>query len=131
MTLRQFYKFGAKQFCTSLWRTGLSCVHRTVSDAQAGAPSDLVALGKTQRSSAKNHRTVWCVTGLSSEPTKQWSTSPAVDCGRLHRNLKRQKVKDSLRCQVTPDYLVCHQTVWCTTGTDDFNDQQLQTPTVG
>jgi hypothetical protein len=70
-------------------------------------------------------------TGLSGKPTKQRSTSPMVNCGRQHRSLKRQKVRDSLRCQVAPDCLVCHWTVRCTTRTDDFNGQQLQTPTVG
>jgi hypothetical protein len=50
MTLGQFYKFGAKWICTSLWRIGLS-------GAQAGAPSELTALGNSQRSLAKNHRT--------------------------------------------------------------------------
>nr|ACN29290.1 unknown [Zea mays] len=70
-------------------------------------------------------------TGLSGKPTKQRSTSPMVDCGRQHRSLKRQKVRDSLRCRVAPDCLVCHWTVRCTTRTDDFNGQQLQTPTVG
>jgi hypothetical protein len=31
-----------------------------MSGAQAGAPSELAALGKTQRSLAKNHQTIWC-----------------------------------------------------------------------
>jgi hypothetical protein len=58
----QFYKYGANQTCTSLWCTRLS-------GAQAGVPNEQAALGKTQHSSAKNRRTVWCVTGLSGEPT--------------------------------------------------------------
>jgi hypothetical protein len=51
MALEQFYKFGAKQTCSSLRRTGLS-------GAQAGALRELAALEKSKRSSAKNHRTV-------------------------------------------------------------------------
>jgi hypothetical protein len=58
MTLGQFYKFGAKLTCCSLRRTGLSGVHRTVSDVQAGELHELAALGKSKRSSAKNHRNV-------------------------------------------------------------------------
>jgi hypothetical protein len=48
-------------------------------------------------------------TGLSGEPTKQRSTSPTVNCGRLHHNLKRLKVRDSLWCQVAPDCPVHHK----------------------
>jgi hypothetical protein len=80
--LEQFYKYGAKQICTSLRRTGLSHVHQTVFGAQAGAPSELVALGKTQRSSTKIHQTIQCApdcsvcTGLLGEPR---------DNGHLHQ----------------------------------------------
>jgi hypothetical protein len=35
-----------------------------------------------------------------------------------------------MRWQVAPDYPVYHRTVWCRKKTEDFNDQQLQTPTV-
>jgi hypothetical protein len=60
------------------------------------------------------------IIGLSGEPTKQWSTSPMVNCGR------------SLKCQRSE--IVCdvrsHRTVQCTTRTYDFNGQQLQTPMV-
>ena len=119
----QFYNFGAKQICTRLWRTRLS-------GAQAGALSELATLGNSQRSSAKNHWTVWYAIGLSDEPTEQRSTPPIVDYGSLHCSLKRQKSEDSLRRQVAPDCLVCHWTVRCTTRTDDFNSQQLQTPTI-
>jgi hypothetical protein len=42
--LGQFYKFGAKQVCTSLRCTGLSGVHMIVSGAQASAPSEPAAL---------------------------------------------------------------------------------------
>jgi hypothetical protein len=70
-------------------------------------------------------------TGLSSELTRQRSTLPKVDSGRLLHSLKRQKSEDSLRRQVAPDCPVCHRTVRCTTRTYDFNGQQLQTPTVG
>jgi hypothetical protein len=42
----------------------------------------------------------------------------------------RQKSEDSLRCQIAPDCPVCHRTVRCHKKTEDFNGQQLQTPTV-
>jgi hypothetical protein len=44
---------GARQTCTSLWRTGLSGVHLTLSGAQAGAPDGQAALEKTHRSRLK------------------------------------------------------------------------------
>jgi hypothetical protein len=40
--------------------TGLFGVHRTVSGAQARAPNELAALGKTQSSTAKIHQIVRC-----------------------------------------------------------------------
>jgi hypothetical protein len=104
--------------------------HRTVSGAQAGAPSELTVLRNSLHSSAKNHQTVWCVTGLSGEPTKQRPTSSTVDYGRLHNSLKRQKSEDSLRHQVALDCPVCHRIVRCTKMTYDFNGQLHQTPTV-
>jgi hypothetical protein len=83
MTLGQFYKFEANQNCCSQWRTGLSGVHRIVPSALAGALRELAALGFSQHSSTKNHRTDWCATGLSGETTKQRSTSPTVDCAAI------------------------------------------------
>jgi hypothetical protein len=116
------------------------------------------------------HRIIRCVTGLSGEPTEQRSTLPTVDCNQLCCSLKRQKVRDSLRCQVartvwcatglsgapkgqttstvnsskpqrsadvaltgqwTVECPLHHRIVRCTQRTDDFNGQQLQTPTVG
>jgi hypothetical protein len=70
----EFYKYGAKQNCTSLWRTGLSGGHWTVSGAQAGAPSELAALGIFSAPRLK-------FIGLSGEPTsnghlRQRSTAP-------------------------------------------------------
>jgi hypothetical protein len=41
--------------------------HRTLSGAQAGAFRKLAALGFSQRSSTKIHRTIRCATRLSSE----------------------------------------------------------------
>jgi hypothetical protein len=73
--LGQFYKFWAKQTCYSLRCTGLSGVHLTLSGALARALSELAAHGNSQRSSAKNHWTVRCVSGPSGEPTKQLSTA--------------------------------------------------------
>jgi hypothetical protein len=50
--------------------------HRTLSGAQAEAPRELAALGFSQSSSTKIHRTVQCTTRLSGETTEQRSTSP-------------------------------------------------------
>jgi hypothetical protein len=58
----------------------LSGVYRTLSDAQAEAPRELVALGFSQSHSAIIHQTVRCATELSGEPTEQRSTAPS---GRL------------------------------------------------
>jgi hypothetical protein len=74
MTVGQFYKFGAKQNCCILRCTGLS-------GAQAGALRELAALGKSKRSSAKNHRTVWCATGLSGVTMSNGHLHPTVDYG--------------------------------------------------
>jgi hypothetical protein len=98
------YKYGASQTWTSLCCTGLSGVHWTTSSAQAGAPDEHAALGKTQRPVAKIHQTVrWA--------HDQWSTSPIVDCHRVRKD----------RRSVAPDYLVCHRTVECATGAGESN----------
>jgi hypothetical protein len=89
MIVGQFYKFGAKHTCCSQWHTGLSGVHRTVSDALAGALRELAVLRNSRRSSTKNHRTVQCAIGLSGER----SNGRLRDCAR---GLKRQKSEDSL-----------------------------------
>jgi hypothetical protein len=66
-------KFGAKLKLVQ------PVAHRTLSGAQAEAPHELAALGFSQRASAIIHWTIRCATGLSGEPTEQWSTSPTVD----------------------------------------------------
>jgi hypothetical protein len=104
--------------------------HWTVSGAQVGAPNELAALGKTQRSSAKNHQTVWCVTGLSGEPMSNGHLCQRSTATRL---LRVQNVRKSETvCDVRS-----HRTIWCTTGLcsapqgfDEFNGRMLQTPTV-
>jgi hypothetical protein len=50
----------SSQSCTSVRCTGLSGVHRTVSDVQAGASANRSLLRKTQCVAAIIHRTVWC-----------------------------------------------------------------------
>jgi hypothetical protein len=80
-----------------------------VSDALAGALHKLAALGFSQRSSTKNHRTVRCATRLSNEPTEQRSTSPTVDCERLRSYL-------SVSSQKTVYDDRSHRTVRCATG---------------
>jgi hypothetical protein len=89
-----------------------------MSGAQTGAPSELAALSNSQHSSAKNHRTIRCVTKLSGEPTKQLDFAN----GRLRSTAPQSEVSESQRQSVMSG---------CTTRTDDFNGQQLQTPTIG
>lgn len=103
----EFYKVWTIQVLVQL------VAHRTLFDAQAEAPRELAALGFSQSHSTKIHQTVWCVTGLSGEP------------------IAEHKSEVSLQSQNAPDCLVCHRTVRCRKKTEDFNDQQLQTPTVG
>jgi hypothetical protein len=110
----KFYKVGAKRTCCSLRRT-------RPSGAQAGAFRELAALGISQRSSTKNHRTVRCATGLYSETTSKSHLRPTVDCGWLRGSLQRQKSEDSLWQQVAPDCPVCHRIVRCTKRTKFFN----------
>jgi hypothetical protein len=64
--------------------------HRTLSGSQAGDLRELAALGFSQRSSTKIHRTVQCTTGLSDETTEQRSTSPN---SRLHAQSAVQEVR--------------------------------------
>jgi hypothetical protein len=82
--------FGAKQTCCNLWRIGLSGVHQTVSRAQAGALHELAALGNSQRSSTKFHRTVWCAPDCPVRPRvmvsfAQWSTAPQSEATKVKR----------------------------------------------
>jgi hypothetical protein len=100
--LGQFYKYGAKQICTSPWRTRLSGVHRTVSGAQAGEPKELAALGNSQSSMSKNHRT-------SGEPTSNGHLRQRSTVTRLLwvQNIRRSEAVCDVRS---------HQTVQCATG---------------
>jgi hypothetical protein len=118
MTLGQFYKLGAKHVCTSLWHTRMCPVPRL--EHFANWP-----LSRNQ--SAPRIK----ITELSDETTSNGHIRPTVDCDWLHHSVKRQKSEDILRRQVAPGCLVCHQTIQCTKRTDNFNGQQLQTPTVG
>jgi hypothetical protein len=106
---RQFYQVWCKHTCCSQWRTGLSGVHRIVSGALAGALPELAALGVSQRSSTKIHRTVRCVTGLSHVTTSNGHLRPTVDC-----------VTTRAVCSARSQKTVCddrsHQAVRCTTG---------------
>jgi hypothetical protein len=105
MTLWQFYKFGAKQICISMWRTGLS-------GAQAGVPSELAALGKTQRSLAKIHHTVWCAMHCPESPREM----VILANGRLPRDCYGFRTSESQRqsgctrlSNVPLDCPVCHK----------------------
>jgi hypothetical protein len=83
-------------------------------------PSKLAALRKTKRSSAKDHRTIRCVTGLSGEPTSN---------SRLSQRSTTTAVCSVRRSETVYD-VKSHRTVRCTTRTSEFNGQLLQTPTV-
>jgi hypothetical protein len=110
--------------CWSKTKLVQPVAHRTLSGAQAGALRELAALGISQRSSTKIYRTVRCATGLSGETMEQRSTSPNGRLRDCAHSLQYQKSEDSLRWQVAPNCPVPQKT-------EDFNGQQLQTPTVG
>jgi hypothetical protein len=77
-----------------------------VSDALAGAPHELAALGFSQRSSTKNHRTIRCAIGLSDVPSDCPVSTRCNDRLRQQSTagLRPQSVaEDSLRRQVAPD----------------------------
>jgi hypothetical protein len=97
---------GVRQACTSLWRTGLSDVHRTVFGAQAGAPNKLAALRKTKGSAAKIHLTVQRAQG-------QRSSSPTVDCYAVRKDRRSEVARESQS----------HRTVRCATGADKSNSR--------
>jgi hypothetical protein len=86
--------------------------HLIVSGALAGAPHELAALGFSQRSSTKIHRTVRYATRLSGETTEQWSTSPngrLADCDTVCSTEVRSQSTISGYTGlsgVPPDYLV-------------------------
>jgi hypothetical protein len=72
----------SSQTCTSLRCTGLSGVHRIVSDAQAGAATNSLLSGIAKDTLAKIHWTVrWC-TGLSGEPAALAPTVGSAISGR-------------------------------------------------
>jgi hypothetical protein len=102
MTLWQFYKFEAKQICISQWRTGLS-------GAQAGVPSELAALGKTQCSLAKIHRTVRCAPDCPVSPR----ATVFLANSRLPRDCYGFRTSESQRQSAT---VRSHRTVQCATG---------------
>jgi hypothetical protein len=92
----------ASQTCTSLRCTGLSSVHRTMYDAQAGALSELAALGKIQGATTIIHRTVRC----ASRAPSQRSTAQSAGDTRVSQ-LSEGCTKLT---GVPPDCPVCHKT---------------------
>jgi hypothetical protein len=99
-------------------------VHRTLSGAQAEAPSELALSGFPRATPLK-------FTGLSCVPPdcpmcqrSNGQLRPTVDCadeGTVDRaEVRSQSYKVGM-----------HRTVQCHKKTEDFNGQQLQTPTVG
>jgi hypothetical protein len=69
----------------------LPVAHRTLSGAKVEAPRELAALGFSLK-----------ITGLSGEPTEQWSTSPAVDCEQCRsQKLERTGLSGAARGQRT------------------------------
>jgi hypothetical protein len=83
-------------------------VHRTVSDAQAGAPDEQAALRKTQRFAAKIHRTVRCAPDypVSPQPTVIFANGRLL----LVRNVRSQKQSMTIKS---------HRTIRCATGLSD------------
>jgi hypothetical protein len=118
MTAGQFYKFGANILLLPMEHRTLFGVHRTVSGALAGAPRELAALWFSQRSSTKNHRTVWCATGQSGGTTSNGQLRPTIDYVTA-RSLKRQKSEDSLQRPFAPLDCPVRQ------NNSDFNGQPL------
>jgi hypothetical protein len=96
--------------------------HRTLSGAQAEAPRKLVAIGFSESHSAIIHRTV------------RWANGATVNCAQRSTALMMLQwtvEKSELPSQNALDCLVCHRVVRCRKRTNDFNNQPLQTPTVG
>jgi hypothetical protein len=92
--LREFYEVWSIQDLAQ------PVAHRTLSGAHAAALHELAALGFSQGASVIIHRTVWCATRLSSEPTEQRST----DCRAVNRAEVRLQSQNALYCPV------CHRT---------------------
>jgi hypothetical protein len=87
----QFYKYGARQNCTSLRCTGLS-------GAQARAPNELPALGKMQSSTTKIHCTVWCAPEclVSPQPIVIYAKSRlSRDCHAVRKDRRSGVVRES------------------------------------
>jgi hypothetical protein len=99
---RSLAKFS--QTCSSLWRTRLSGVHRTVSSAQAGALGELVALEKSWRSRDYNSLDCPVCIGLSGVAAAPTST--------VGQAISERHVDFTNGHQVAPDYLVCHGGRW-------------------
>jgi hypothetical protein len=108
----------------------LPVVHRTLSCAQAKAPTNWLLSGFSGSRFALIHWTVRCALDMSGEPTEQRSTAPN---GRLRCQMNSEQCaskKSEQRSQNAPDCLVCHRTVRCRKRTKDFNGQPIQTPMV-
>jgi hypothetical protein len=83
---------GAKKLSV-LWSGAPDCPlsHRTVSGASGPYRIQQATLGFQQAHSTKNHRTVWCATGLSGVPAEQRLLRATVDCKSTDaRNSARQ-----------------------------------------
>jgi hypothetical protein len=103
--------------------------HRTLSGVHGRGLRELATLGFSQRASAKIYWTVRCATRISGEPTEQRSTSPNDRLLWLqHSKHSRSQSIKSERTGLSGVPLDCPV---CRKRTEDFNCQQLQTPTVG
>jgi hypothetical protein len=104
---------------------------RTLSGAPGYNPHKLATLTFSQSHSTKIHQNVRCAIRLSGEPTEQRSTSPNGRLRRRRNSGQSRSQKSELQSQNTSDCPVCYRTARCRKRTNDFNSQQLQTPTVG
>jgi hypothetical protein len=106
----QFYKYGARQNCTSLRCTGLS-------GAQARAPNELPALGKMQSSTTKIHCTVWCAPEclVSPQPIVIYAKSRlSRDCHAVRKDRRSGVVRESqLHRTLNSVMFGAHQTIRC------------------
>jgi hypothetical protein len=114
-------KFEAYKFWCSQWRTGHCLVPRLKHLA------NWPLLGFLRATPLK-------FTGLFGAPpdypVSQRSNSQLRQRSTIVQS-DRQKSESELQSQNASDCPVCHRTIWCHKRTNDFNGQQLQTPTVG
>jgi hypothetical protein len=111
----------------------LQSLEHTRLGAASGAPDTVRCPGCsppwTGRSRVFSARVLY---NSSDCPVHHWSIRWAnIVTVNFTQRLTEQKSEVSLQSQNAQDCLVCHRTTRCRKRTEDFNGQQLQTPTVG